>query len=78
MAVALGLLLLSLFNDLTGAAEPLAVRRPLVPSRRVLRTPGIPVAEDVHSVDVLLQDLHTRTNEARGIADIENIAYTQA
>ena len=78
MVVALSLLLLFVFSKLTGAAElPLVVRQPLVPSQRALVKPNIPVANDVHRVDVVLRDAHSRMKVARGIADIENLVYTR-
>lgn len=78
MVVALRLLLLFAFYELTGATVPLVVRRPLVPSRRVPAKPSIPVEEDVHKVDVFLRDGSSRRNAVRGLADIENVAYTTA
>lgn len=58
---------------------PLVVRRPLmVPSRRVPAKPSIPVEEGVHKVDVLLRAESPRRKAVRGLADIENIAYTTA
>jgi hypothetical protein len=78
MVVALSLLLLFVFNELIGATEPLAVRRPLVPSRRALRKPSIPVEGDVHKAEVFLRDGTPRKNVVRGMADIENVAYTHA
>ena len=79
MVVALNLLLLFVFNELTGASEPLVVRRPLVPSgsRGAFQTPSILVTDDVHRVEVLPRDVSSRTVVARGITDIENVVYTQ-
>ena len=77
MGVALCLLLLFVFNELTGASESLAVRQSLVPSISRRTMPIIPVAEDVRKVEVLLRrDARSRANVARGLTDIENIDYT--